>query len=137
MGIPQCQWRPSLQVSAGQAKWVYLKVNGDLASKATVTMLLGNLPANAAQSGSVCVHNLELPVHFALILDGLLDLGICQNLIIQTSSIAVHLLHNTGSVKTTAHRMHCCVLCICHRALFASCEWCVLPAAMCMRLHAC
>jgi len=92
MGIPQCQWRPSLQVSAGQAKRVYLKVNGDLACKATVAVLLGNFTANAAQSGPVCVDNLELPVHFALVLDGLLDLGICQNLIVQTRSIAVHLL---------------------------------------------
>jgi len=40
-------------------------------------MLLGNSTANAAHSGSVCVDNLELPVHLALILDGLLDLRVC------------------------------------------------------------
>ena len=89
-----------------QAKSVYLEVNRDLACKATVAMLLGYLATNAAQSGSVCVDDLELPVHLALALDGLLDLRVCQNLIVQTSSIAVHLLHDIASVKATAQHAH-------------------------------
>ena len=55
-------------------------------------MLLGNFTANPAQSSSVCVDNLELPVHLALVLDGVLDLRVCQNLIVETRAIAVHLL---------------------------------------------
>ena len=60
----------------------YLEVDGDLASKAAVSMLLGNGATKPAKSGSVSVDNVKLSVHLALILDGILDLGVCQDLII-------------------------------------------------------
>ena len=62
-------------------------------------MLLGNGAANSAQSGSVSVNNLKLSVHLALILDGILDLRVCKNLIIQTRSIGVHLVQQYKHVR--------------------------------------
>lgn len=69
----------------------YPEVDGDLASKAAVAMLLGNGPSKPAKGGSVRVDNVKLPVHLALVLDGVLDLRVCQDLIIQAGPIRVHL----------------------------------------------
>ena len=87
-------------LSTWKAGSAYLKVNGDLASKAAVAMLLSNGTANPAQSSSVCVDNLELSVHLALILDGVLDLRVFQDLIVQARPIAVHLKQRRRSVMS-------------------------------------
>ena len=45
-------------------------------------MYFSNGTPDPAECGSVCVDNLQLAVHLALVLDGVLDLRVCQDLVI-------------------------------------------------------
>ena len=69
----------------------YLQVKREGAGKAAVAVQLGDGAAHAAEDGAVRVEDLVLPVHAALVLDGLLDLSILQDLIVQHRTVAVHL----------------------------------------------
>ena len=80
---------------------VYLEVNGDLASEAAVAMLLGNGAPKPAKGGPVSVDNLKLSVCLALVLDSILDLGVCQDLIIQAGAIGMHLLQWQSDISTS------------------------------------
>ena len=70
---------------------LYLQIKGQAAGEAAVAMQLGHGSAHTAKGGAVCVQDLVLPVYAALGLDGILDLSILQDLVIQHRPIAVHL----------------------------------------------
>ena len=63
-------------------------------------MLLGNGSSKPAQGSSVSVDNVKLSVHLTLVLDGILNLRICKDLIIQTRPIGVHLRQQHTDVST-------------------------------------
>lgn len=85
----------------------YPEVNGDLASKAAVAVLLGNGAPNPAKGCPIRVDNIKLPVHLALILDGVLNLRVSQDLIIQAGAIGMHLLHRHSKITPNSSCVAC------------------------------
>lgn len=70
-------------------------------------MLLGNGAPKPAKGGPVGVDNLKFTVYLALVLDSILDLRVCQDLIIQAGTIGMHLLQWHSNISNSIQLIPC------------------------------